>query len=110
MQVPFASHEDFDIKARQLSEALGVDGESARLLMATIAGYASAAQISTGSKSPEGRHIFSREELMARLQSECPNVDNERAARIIDSLALPTRDTRLEDIPESPDAAPNMGG
>lgn len=110
MHIPFASHEEFNNKARQLAEGLGVDAESAAALMAKLAGYESADEIPAGGNAPDGRHIFSREELMARLQSERPDVDNERAGRIIDSLGLPTRDTNLEDIPASPDAAPNMGG
>lgn len=108
MQIIFKSIEEFNDKAGILAEALNMDMLDGRSLMAQIAGYDSSVKVQTGTVNI--RHAFSREELMARLQSECPNVDNERAARIIDSLALPTRDTRLEDIPESPDAAPNMGG
>jgi hypothetical protein len=107
MQIPFASREEFENKARQLAGELGVDAGDGASLMARMAGYDDAAQVRVGMVA--GRQLFSREELIARLQSERPDIANDRAARIVDGLALPTRDARLEDIPQSPDAAPNIG-
>jgi hypothetical protein len=76
--------------------------------MARLAGFDSAQQVQIAPVDP--RQLFSREELIARLQAERPDVDNESAARIINSLALPMRDGRLEDVPKSPNVIPNMGG
>jgi hypothetical protein len=108
MQVPFKSREEFENKARQLAAALGLEREAGIALMAQIAGYADASRI--GAETVDARHRLSREELMARLQAEHPEVDNASAGGIIDSLGLPMRDTDMEHIPDSPGAAPNMGG
>lgn len=107
MQIFFESKPQFEEKASSLAALLDIGIEEGRLLMARLSGYASAQQVQTG--AIDFRHTFSREELIARLQSERPDIDNDRAAHIVDGLALPTRDARLEDIPQSPDAAPNIG-
>jgi hypothetical protein len=108
MHVPFASREEFEQKAARIAEALKLDQPAARELLAQMAGYASSAELQPG--AVPGRQRFSREELMARLQSELPEVSNDAAGKLIDGLGLALRDTDMEHIPSSPDAAPNIGG
>jgi hypothetical protein len=108
MRTAFTSREEFEDRVERLSRALGVDAQTGASLMARLAGFDSAQQVQIAPVDP--RQLFSREELIARLQAERPDVDNESAARIINSLALPMRDGRLEDVPKSPNVIPNMGG
>jgi hypothetical protein len=108
MHVPFASREEFEQKAALVADALQLDQPAALELLAQMAGYAGSAELQPG--AVPGRQRYSREELMARLQSERPEVGNDAAGALIDRLGLALRDTDMEHIPSSPDAAPNMGG
>lgn len=108
MRTPFANRGQFEEKAALLAEAIDVDTREAQRLLAHLAGYddANAVKYDAGDRSTWS----SREELIARLLASKPGIADDRAAEVIDGLALPVRDADLGHVGSSPDAVPNMGG
>jgi hypothetical protein len=107
MRVPYTGHGQFEEKAAILTTALAVGRDEALALLAHLSGYTDVSSVETGVDDKASR--FSREELIARLQAIRPDISDERAAGIVDQLALPVRDTDTEHIPASPDTVPNTG-
>ena len=108
MHTPFAERSQFEAKAALLSEALGCDTAQAQQLLAHLAGYDNPAAVEYGDR--DKRTWSSREELVARLLAIRPDLANDRAASLVDSLALPARDGDIEHVRSSPDAVPNISG
>jgi hypothetical protein len=108
MRTPFTDRSQFEEKAAALADAIAADMPQARQLLAHLAGYDEPAAIeySSGSRSTWS----SREELIARLLASIPGMADDKAADVIDRLALPVRDADIDHIASSPDVIPNMGG
>lgn len=108
MRTPFADRGQFQEKAAQLAEAIDVDRREAERLLAHLAGYDDADAVTYG--AGDKATWSSREELIARLLAAKPGIADEKAADVIDRLALPVRDADIDHINASPDVVPNMGG
>ena len=108
MRTPFADRGQFESKAAVLAEALHADARDAQDLLARLAGHddADTVEYGAGDKSTWS----SREELIARLLASRPELAGDKAAAVIDGLALPVRDADIDHISSSPDVVPNMGG
>jgi hypothetical protein len=108
MHTPYHSLEQFREKAGLLAGELALESDEALSTLAHISGYETANDIRFSvSESPM---LSSREELMARLQAIYPDIDNEKAADVIDKLNLPVRATDMAEFARSPGAAPNISG
>jgi hypothetical protein len=108
MRTPFADRGQFDKKAAALAEAIAIDLRQAQQLLAHLAGYDDAAAVEYG--ADDKSTWSSREELIARLLATRPGMADDKAAEVIDRLALPVRDADLGHVGSSPDVVPNMGG
>lgn len=108
MRTPFADREQFEEKAAALAEALGTDTQQAQLQLAHLAGYDDAASVAYD--AVDKSMWSSREELIARLLAGRPDLAGDKAAQVIDRLALPVRDGDIEHIASSPDVVPNISG
>ena len=108
MHTPFADRTQFEEKAAALAAAIAVDKQKAQELLAHLAGYddADAIEFGAGDKSAWS----SREELVARLLASRPDMADDKAAAVIDSLALPVRDGDIDHVASSPDVVPNISG
>jgi hypothetical protein len=108
MRTPFADRGEFDEKAAALAAAIDTETRQAQQLLARLAGYDDAAAIEYG--AGDRSNWSSREELIARLLASRPDLGDDKAADVIDALALPVRDADMEHIASSPDVIPNIGG
>lgn len=100
--------EQFREKADLLAAELDLDGKEATDALARICGYERASDIAAAAGDAD--FLSSREELMAKLQAIYPQVANDKAGAVIDSLGLPVRETDLARLSQSPGAAPNISG
>ncbi|MGV3740823.1 MAG: hypothetical protein ACO1NO_00755 [Burkholderiaceae bacterium] len=108
MRTPYRSYEEFQEKAALLADELALAPDEALETLAHISGYEASSDVGTGQAQQE--QLSSREELMARLQAIDPGIAHDRAATVIDKLALPVRETDLAKLARSPGAAPNISG
>ena len=108
MRTPFADRSQFEEKAAMLAEAIHVDAREAQALLAHLAGYDDAAAVEYG--AGDKSMWSSREELIARLLASKPGIPDEKAANVIDRLALPVRDGDIDHVNSSSNVVPNMGG
>jgi hypothetical protein len=108
MRTPFADRGEFEDKAAALAAAIDTDTRQAQQLLARLAGYDDAAAIEYG--AGDRSNWSSREELIARLLASKPELADDKAANVIDGLALAVRDADIEHIASSPDVIPNIGG
>jgi hypothetical protein len=108
MHTPYQNRDEFEQKAGVLADALHLQIDEARHLLAQISGYADAAAVNFGDR--DRSLCSSREELIARLQASRPEVGSEQAAEAIDRLHLAVRDGDIAHIPASPGVVPNIGG
>jgi hypothetical protein len=108
MHTPYLDRTEFEQKAGLLADALNLDHSAAQTLLARLSGYADARELAYGDK--DRSLCSSREELVARLQASRPDIAGDKAADIIDRLALRVRDGDIGHLPASPGVVPNMGG
>jgi hypothetical protein len=108
MRTPFTDSSQFEQKAAALADAIAADMPQARQLLARLAGYDDPAAVEYGTGNPST--WSSREELIARLLASRPGMADDKAADVVDRLALPVRDVDIDHIASSPDVIPNMGG
>jgi hypothetical protein len=108
MRTPFADRAQFEDKAAALAAAITIDTRQARELLAHLAGYSDAAAVEFG--AGDKSTWSSREELIARLLASRPDIADDKAAAVIDGLALPVRDGEFDHVGLSPDVVPNIGG
>lgn len=108
MHTPYRDRSEFKQKADLLASALDLDNSAAQTLLARVSGYADPSEVVYGDKDKS--LCSSREELVARLLATRPEIANDRAANIIDQLALRVRDGDIDHLPGSPTVVPNLGG
>lgn len=110
MHTPYDSHEHLLEKAAILADELGLERQHALDALTHISGYESPSTVAQSAGVSETGLLWSREELMARLQALYPDLSNNKAGAVITKLDLPVRETDMARFAQSPGAAPNMGG